>query len=63
MTLKIEREIATDNGMQLTHPSHLSVNKKTNIGSVLTERIHTKIVGRGNGFIFRFMDKGIRSRN
>ena len=29
MASKSEREIAADNGMWLTHPSHLTVNKKS----------------------------------
>ena len=44
MTLKIEREIAANNGMWLTHPSHVNVNKKKNSDSVLTGRKCTKIV-------------------
>ena len=28
LALKNEREISADNGMSLTHPSHLNMNKK-----------------------------------
>ena len=50
MALKSEREIAADNVMWLTQPSHLNVNKKkTNSGSVLNGRKHTKIVRSKDG--------------
>ena len=46
MASKSKQELAADNGMWLTHPNHLNVNKKINSGSVLTGRKHTKIVTR-----------------
>ena len=46
MASKSEPENAVDNGMWLTHPSHLHVNK--NSGLVLTGRKHTEIVRPGD---------------
>ena len=51
MALESDWEIAVDNGMWLTHPSHLNVNKKKNSGSVLNRRKHTKIVRPGDGWL------------
>ena len=39
MASKSEREIAADNGMWLTHPSHLTVKKKVQCLSAKQEKI------------------------